>query len=137
MKEIIFMNNYYKYQFPWQILMLLLFVQSSFSQIDLPEIDIDWFDKLLHFLVFGFLGLLITRGLRNSVSSHFQRKYIFYGILFGALYGASDEIHQLWVPGRHSTVGDWIADLLGVIVFILAYQYFIRQKTKNCANTGR
>ena len=35
-------------------------------------------------------------------------------IVAGALYGATDEWHQSFVPGRDASVLDWLADLCGV-----------------------
>ena len=34
----------------------------------------------------------------------------------GALYGGSDEWHQSFVPGRSPTLGDWVADVAGVVL---------------------
>lgn len=43
-------------------------------------------------------------------------------IALGALYGAADEWHQSFVPGRVSSLGDWSADVLGVVLgYILSW----------------
>ena len=33
-----------------------------------------------------------------------------------ALYGVTDEWHQLYVPGRVSDPADWIADVVGLVL---------------------
>jgi len=38
------------------------------------------------------------------------------------LYGGSDEVHQLFVPGRDCNLYDFVADTIGV----LASQIFVR-----------
>ena len=38
---------------------------------------------------------------------------------FTALYAASDELHQLLVPGREGKVTDWLFDCLGALVGLL------------------
>ena len=37
-------------------------------------------------------------------------------LAIGALYGMTDEWHQMFVPGRQPDVADWIADVLGVAI---------------------
>ena len=37
-------------------------------------------------------------------------------IVIGASYGASDEWHQHFVPGRSPSRGDWAADVTGVVL---------------------
>ena len=32
-----------------------------------------------------------------------------------SLYAASDEMHQIWVPGRDAAVLDWLAGSIGAI----------------------
>jgi VanZ family protein len=50
-------------------------------------------------------------------------------------YGASDEIHQYFVPNRSSELGDWAADVLGVIVAVLIIKYFLQNKYMLFKNT--
>jgi len=37
-------------------------------------------------------------------------------LAIGALYGMTDELHQMFVPGRQPDIADWIADILGVAI---------------------
>ncbi len=37
-----------------------------------------------------------------------------FAVLATAIFAASDEIHQIWVPRRGGRVSDWLIDLLGV-----------------------
>ena len=113
--------NYIIYQFPWQFLMLGLFFQSSISTLEFPDLGINWFDKILHFVVFGILGLLTSRGFMQMKSDFFRNNYAVLGMLLCIIYGAIDEIHQSWVPGRHSSIWDWVADTFGIIVFVWIY----------------
>ena len=134
------MIKYLKYQFPWQLLMLGLFIQSSISSIELPDLVFNWFDKILHFLVFGSLGLLMARGFQHSEYHFFNRNYITAGIVLATLYGAFDEIHQSFVPGRMAEISDFVADFLGILFFIWIYYVWQRStqsKMKKRAKTGR
>ena len=92
----------------------LIFYASSRSIVvstGVTKID----DKFAHFAVYGLLGTLACRIGRNGWRAAFG------AWLVVALFGASDEWHQSFVPGRSSDFGDWIADTLGATVAIGAY----------------
>ena len=71
------------------------------------------FHKMEHFLYYGAMALLLARGL--------GRRWFWIALFAIPLVGALDEWHQLYIPGRNSSVYDWIADLAGTIVFVGAY----------------
>ncbi|MFZ2452036.1 MAG: VanZ family protein [Methylovulum miyakonense] len=52
-------------------------------------------------------------------------------IVFGSLYGASDEWHQSFVPGRSPDVLDWLADTLGAVLAVLVLSTKYTKSTKN------
>ena len=101
---------------PWVPVALyagLVFWLSSQSR-PLPFLpDEIWsFDKLLHAIEYAVLGLLLARALR---ASGFSPARAFLGaLLVGSLYGASDELHQSFVPNRTCDPRDWAADTVGV-----------------------
>ena len=45
-------------------------------------------------------------------------------LLMGVGYGALDEWHQGFVPGRDASVGDWVADSAGVILGLVLFSSF-------------
>ena len=55
-------------------------------------------------------GLLLCYGVRFAYP---------LGGAFTALYAASDEVHQLFVPGRDGKVTDWLFDCLGALIGLL------------------
>lgn len=74
-------------------------------------------DKLAHFGVYAVLGLLLSHAARRTGAT---RSMI---VAVGLLYGASDELHQSFVPGRSADPLDWVADALGVVAGISIYFY--------------
>jgi len=72
-------------------------------------------DKVVHALVYAGLAVTIAIGLKRS-RVYSPRVWLWAPIVFVALYGASDEIHQLFVRGRTGDVWDWSADLAGAVV---------------------
>jgi len=120
------------FQIPWQLLMLAIFVQSSIGSLELPDFGFDFMDKVVHFFVFGVLGMLTARGMRNVKNKRISENYLSVTFLICAIYGILDEIHQYFVPGRHCSWGDMIADILGVFVLGLVYKYYVDlQELKN------
>ncbi|MFI5144557.1 MAG: VanZ family protein, partial [Ignavibacteria bacterium] len=47
-----------------------------------------------------------------------------------SLYGASDEFHQYFIPGRDCEFFDWVGDTVGAILAVLAIKYFLSKKLK-------
>lgn len=77
-------------------------------------------DKVAHASVFGALAFfleLALRGTRHDLPMHRRHLWIFLAV---ALYGASDEWHQSFVPGRDCSAGDWLADAIGAAVGLAA-----------------
>lgn len=68
-------------------------------------------DKLLHSLAYAILGALLVPGFRGVGFS--PRSAFLLAVGLASLYGATDEFHQSFVPGRSADVLDWVADTLG------------------------
>jgi VanZ family protein len=71
-------------------------------------------DKVAHFGVYGLLGTLVCRlrpGWPGAV----------LGLVAASGFGATDEWHQSFVPGRDSSLDDWIADTLGAALAVTLY----------------
>lgn len=69
-------------------------------------------DKLVHASLFAVLGGL---GVRAWLSQR-QRWRVVAGLL---LLGVLTEVLQSLIPGRSASVGDWLADALGVGIGVL------------------
>ena len=107
----------------------LIFVASSRSHVVAPGITrVD--DKIVHFAVYGLLATLVCRiggGWRGAV----------WSLAIVSAYGASDEWHQSFVPGRMCDVNDWIADTLGAALAIGLYAGWPRYRSWLEAPLGR
>lgn len=111
---------------PVILLCTLIFIMSSNPYPEsIPRIQ--FLDKLIHFFVYGLLGILFFRAVRKRDSSRFQGYSMILGIVLSSLYGISDEIHQYFTPGRVADLYDVTADILGSLTGVLLYQYFIRE----------
>lgn len=70
--------------------------------------------KSAHFGAYLVLGALIFNVVRDYARS--IRRAMLVSILFASLYACTDEIHQLFVPGRSGEFGDVLIDTLGAAV---------------------
>lgn len=90
-----------------------IFALSSLSAPPVPSADLPGLDKVLHFGEYAGLGLLLHRALAMGGRGLAPREAFAVAVLLGALFGASDEAHQLFVPRREADVRDLAADVLG------------------------
>lgn len=67
-------------------------------------------DKIVHLVLYAVLGALLGWG------REWSGRRVGHGllILIGTAYGFLDEWHQSFVPGRHPSAGDLLADAVGV-----------------------
>lgn len=89
---------------------LLIILLSSRPSL-LPPSDGFPLDKLVHFGAYGLMGALAWQArLSNAPTARWLA-----AALFASLFGVSDELHQAFVPGREASLGDLLADGLGVL----------------------
>lgn len=88
--------------------------------------------KLAHFSIYTVLGIATI--CHMSTYSIVRYKRIGCSLIIGMLYAISDEIHQLFVPGRSGQMTDVLIDTMGVlfgICVVLLGQNIIRKNRKN------
>ena len=108
----------------------LLWVLSSDPtppQFELP-FEILGLDKVIHAVLYAVLGGIVSVGIRTSGRNPSAWTQCFAPILFAAVYGAVDEIHQSFVPNRDFDLGDILADLAGaaIIQMVLLHVWWRR-----------
>ena len=86
-----------------------------------PPMRFENADKLCHVLEYAGLGFLLARALRASMRVRLPLSAALLAIGLGGAVGVADELHQLWVPGRDSSVFDWFADMSGLVLAQLAF----------------
>lgn len=73
-----------------------------------PEVDV--VSSIAHFCEYTVLGALLANALRCHMP---LRRACLVAVACASLYGASDEFHQLFVPGRMCDPMDWLVDTAG------------------------
>ena len=101
---------------------IAIFCASSIPSSAMPSSIIFSQDKLLHMGVYAVLGFLVYRGgRRGSMRGWRSAALVTFGLC--VLYGASDEFHQHFVPGRSMDIFDLLADAIGVACAIGVARY--------------
>ena len=98
-----------------------------FSSLSLPvSLNAPGADKGAHVAEFGFLGLCLAFGWFRVPKLPLHHKIM--GVFSsGFLLAGLDEVHQLFVAGRHAGLADALADALGVSLGLLIYSRLSRK----------
>jgi VanZ family protein len=70
-------------------------------------------DYLLHSFGYAPLYVLVFWAIHEGLDPIAGRGTYWLPLVVSVLYGASDEIHQAFVPTRTCSLRDWLADALG------------------------
>lgn len=112
--------------------MSIIFYLSTFSEF--PKAVPLWMwgmDKVAHAGFFGALGLFFLNAWIDGRWREITFSPVIIAIVFTALYGMSDELHQSFVPNRTPALGDLAADTVGAILFCGAFYWFFRDRENN------
>ena len=92
-----------------------IFWLSGQSTLPTPKV-FNQQDKLLHVGAFFVMGVLAWRAFSSFINNPTFLATV--ALVFCSLYGWSDEWHQSFVPGRYSSILDWVADTIGAALSI-------------------
>ncbi|MFA4872368.1 MAG: VanZ family protein [Patescibacteria group bacterium] len=103
--------------FPWLFPLfwvLLIFLGSSIPGGSIPA-PVSVASQVLHACEYAVLAYLIARAFSQTKKEpkHSFSAIIILAFSISVLYGATDELHQLYVPGRHPDSMDVFVDALG------------------------
>jgi VanZ family protein len=102
----------------------VVWLGSSIPPDEFPDMSLFSYDKVLHLLEYTCLGGAIWIAGRRHGLVRLQERMksplladILGVVLPGALWAASDELHQHFV-GRDCDLLDWLADLCGLLLAV-------------------
>ena len=88
----------------------------AFSSVPSLATDLGTWDtilrKIAHVMEYAILGALLTRAVRRPGLA----------LALAVSYAASDEVHQLFVEGRHGSPLDVLIDTAGALAGVIAWQ---------------
>lgn len=83
--------------------------------------------KSAHIFLYFVLGVFVINFLKDYL--HQKARLIGYSILFVFTYAVTDEIHQIFVPGRSSELRDVIIDTLAASLGVAIYYVITNLRT--------
>lgn len=96
-----------------------IFLLSAQSKLPIPKpVSFHGLDKLLHACAFGSLAFTLSYWFAADKWLTKPFRYFVVVCLITACYGISDEIHQIFVPGRDASIYDWFADCTGAVLAV-------------------
>jgi VanZ family protein len=122
-------TKFLRFWFPLVLYSGIIFYASSMSDVKTPLQKIS-FDKLLHVFIYLPFGFLLARSVYQTGLLVSRNGLLGFVLLGALLYGASDEIHQAFVPGRSMEFLDVMADMMGGLLGGCLYLYLLRIREK-------
>jgi len=86
-------------------------------------------NNIAHFCLYLVLGVLLTLTLNSPKRALWLTGLL--AVVIASLYGVTDELHQIFTPGRTPDVLDWLTDTAGALVGAVGTIWFLSaQKVK-------
>lgn len=112
--------DFVKFQLPVLIWMGFIFVLSSIPGSSLSPLAFPYAHLIAHLLLFGMLYYLAYRAFKHQSYSRFFSEFsLLVSLLLVMLYGASDEYHQSFTPGRSEELKDFLIDVIAAVVVLI------------------
>ena len=90
---------------------------SSIPGTNYPAAEIFTYDKVIHIVEYAGFSFILARARPDNAS-------LMATALFASLFGMGDELYQMMVPGRDSSLLDWIADSAGALAGVYLYGFW-------------
>lgn len=116
---------------PWLLLcvlyVVLIFFVSSRPYLRPPGPEFQLKDKLAHCIEYGLLGWFMARGVRPARALPVVVEVLWF-VAVGALIAGMDEMFQGTVAGRVTSIADWSADGIGLVLGVTLSVYGVRRR---------
>jgi VanZ family protein len=107
---------------------IVIFIFSS-----RPEVGVEQYfygqDKVMHFVIYGIHTLLCLLILCEKILFLKFMQY-FLALIFSVSYGIFNEIYQYFIPEREFSLGDILANSLGIITFLILVYIFQNKRIR-------
>jgi VanZ family protein len=109
--------NFVRFHLPVFLWMALIFALSSVPGSALAPMEFPFAHPIAHSLLYATLCFLLYRAFGHQSFSLFLRRFRLIAALVSvAVWGASDEYHQSFTPGRTPEFKDFMIDVSAALV---------------------
>jgi VanZ family protein len=105
----------------WAPVILQMAVIFGVSSLSNPSLPAYVSDKAAHGTGYAMLSFLVIRAMTGGRFDATTVRRALVAVVVSALYGASDEFHQQFVPGRTSDLLDLRADAFGACLGVIVW----------------
>jgi VanZ family protein len=77
-------------------------------------------DKVAHAIAYFGFGMLAFRAVAGGLAAQVTAPRATATMIISMVYAVTDEVHQLFVPGRNGDVADVLADATGAALALIA-----------------
>ncbi len=106
--------------------MLVIFIGSSFPGERIPG-KVSHISVVFHTIEYLLLYIFSVAAFSRAQRTQWNRSPEIIALLFCIIYSVSDEIHQIFVPGRNADIWDIITDGVGAISGMIAWQWQMKK----------
>jgi VanZ family protein len=99
----------------------VIFFASTLPGSDIPG----GFSVEGHFFEYAVLGMLLFLAGRRTLA---WRRAALLAIAVASAYGVTDEVHQIFTPGRTPDPADWATDTVGAAVGVAIVLVWLRYR---------
>lgn len=115
------MKKFYKFWLPVLVWAGLIFVFSSIPNLKTGLEQDFLLRKIAHIVEFAILTFLLYRA--TTKEGFKTKRAIIYSFIVALFYAFSDEYHQSFVLGRHSSLKDVGIDSIGILLMVIFCYY--------------
>lgn len=102
----------------------VIFILSSLPANAYPTVAIPFADKIVHLFLYGPLGFWLARAFARPAFPCINARGEGYAFILGALYGLTDEFHQIFVPQRTFSLADWTIDCVALLIGVIVWRIY-------------
>lgn len=116
------MDRFLRFQFPAVAWVGVIFASSAMPTEFFGRFGVEqsWAPKVVHVLFFFLLCFFLSRALRHQQVSPFVARWsLVLSVLLCLTFGIVDEVHQIFVSGRHPRITDVFLDLSGATLMAI------------------
>jgi len=112
----------------WTIFVLLVIVLPFSPDSAVSQImgEVDYSDKIAHFILFGIFAWLLNDSLQSRNIKNFSAYVLSF--LGTSVYAGLAELIQSYIPSRDMSLSDFLAGTIGAIVALSVI--YVRDKRK-------
>lgn len=124
---------FFRYWLPAVLWMVVIFVLSSIPGRSIPRVPVPRIDILAHFVEYSILGALWMRVFAYGKKNRRYLESLGMTVALVFCFAATDELHQVFSPGRSAELMEIFLDVIfsfvGIFLYHRFHRRFFRKKT--------